>query len=367
MATANENKSVMLKMFEQKAKTTSFLSSLATNIRKTRAVEIEIDIKRGKEFYAVDIIPGAGSRANKKKRYTTKTYEAPLYDESATITAQELEKRLPGRTKYDAADEDYAAEVTAILSDEQIELQEKEIRAIELQARDAFFSGKIVLHNGDEIDFKKKATHDVAVAVKWDNASGVPLTDLEAACELCRKDGLIGTTSFNLIVANDVVEALKGNAQFVEKANLRHVQNVSMGMPGAVNTNGAVPHGQFSAGSYIINLWAYPQFYDVPVGFGLADEGTKQPYIPSASALLMPADGGLRIDLVYGGVPTVAPQVNPRLEAMGLTSVPMTIEADFHPYAHLDQRAACIEVGVRSRPLFIPHQIDGFVTLNTLV
>lgn len=361
---ANERRTVMARLFEQKSKPTSYLASHATPM-KTRADLIEIDIVRGINTYAVDITPGAGSRSNKKSRYTTKEYKPPMYDESETLTAQDLQKRLPGQTKYQAGDAEYQATLAAIITDKQMPLQDKQVRSIELQARDAMFDGQITLHDGDVIDFKKKASHSISVANKWNTTNGTPLDDIEGACQLCVKDGKIGATRFKMTVADDVVESLKANAQFVSKANLRRVSDVQMAISD-VNSEGAVLHGEFSAGSYVIELWAYPQFYQVPEGFGLANEGTQQPYIPSGKALIMPATG-IRLDLWFAGIPILANQVDPELAAMGLTGMPDTIEADFHPYAYTDDRKQCIELGVRSRPLFVPHQIDGLATLDTLV
>ena len=361
---AADKRKVMVRLFEQKSRPTMFLASHAQTMT-TLAEDIEIDIVRGLETFSVDITPGAGSRSNKKSRYTTKTYTPPMYNESYSLTAQELQNRMPGQTAYDASSDAYQTTLFAMISDKQVMMQDKELRAIELQTRDAFFNGKIVLQNGDEIDFKKKATHDIT-GTDWSDAAGLPLDDIEAGCQLCRKDGLISATKFKLILADDTVEALKANDQFVAKANLRHVMNVNMEMPSDVNAEGATFHGLFSAGSYIVELWAYPQFYEIPVGFGLANEGTKQPYIPSASALLMPT-AGLRLDLWFGGVPQVSNQVDPELAALGLNGTLGVVEADFVPYAYLDDRAECIECGVKTRPLFVPNQIDGFVTFKTLL
>jgi len=362
---ANEKRTVMARLFEQKTKATNFLASFA-EVMMTRAESIEIDIVRGKETYSVDIVPGAGSRSSKKTRYTTKEYVPPFYNESGSITARDLQKRLPGQNQYAAADTEYKATLAALITDKQAMKQEKIIRSIELQARDAMFTGAITLHNGDVIDFKKKATHGITVADKWNATNGVPLTDIQAGCDLIRKDGKIGGTNFRLILADNVVEALIANAQFKDKANLRHVENVKMGMPGQMNPEGATPHGIFSAGPYIIEIWSYPQFYDVPEGFDLANEGTSQPYIPAGEALLLPSTG-IRMDLMYAGIPTLVPQTDPGLTAMGLSAIPNTVEADFVPYAYTDDRKECIEYGVKSAPLFVPHQIDGLVTFDTLV
>jgi hypothetical protein len=360
----SDYRKIMLEAFKSKAKPTMYLASKA-NVVITKATEFEIDIVRGKETYAVDIVQGAGSRSNDKSRFTTKVYSPLYYDESYTITAMELQKRIPGMTVYQAAQQDYSADLAALLTDKQALIQDKEIRAVEIMARDALFSGVITMHNGVQVDFKKKGTHDVNPGVKWNAANGIPLTNLEAACNLCREDGLVDDMVFELTVADDVVEALKANAQFVAKANLRHVQNVMMGMPQPAKM-GAVFHGIFSAGPYTIELWSYPQRYEVPMGFGLAGEGTKKAYIPSGKALLVPKNG-IRFDLVYGGIPQVVPQVDPILQGFGLNGSLTIVEGDYVPYAYVDWRKQCIEAGVRTNPLFIPHQIDGFVTLNTLI
>ena len=363
---ANEKRTMMDELFAEQVRPTNFLSSMA-KVRTTLASTIEIDIVRGTEEYAVDITPGAGSRSNKKSKYTTKEYEPPMYNESYPFTAEELAKRLPGQTKYEAGMTSYAGQLVAYFAGKQVALKDKILRSIELQARDAFFSGKITLHNGDEIDFKKKATHSITPSVKWNNASGVPLEDIADACALCRKDGKIAASKFRLIVADDVVEALISNPQFVDRADLRYVERVSAGMPSDINDAGAVYHGIFSAGAYKIELWSYPQFYTVPTGYGLAGEGTMKPYIPTGEALLIPP--GIDLRLWFGGVAQVANQVDPAVERLGIVGgrIPTMVEADFVPYGRFDDRTECIEVGVKSRPLFVPVQIDGFATLDTLI
>jgi hypothetical protein len=362
---ADTLRKTMVRMFKQKASPTQFLSSLA-EVQTTLAVEIEIDIKRGRELFAVDITPGAGSRSNKSTRYTTKKYVPPTYNESDAITAEELQTRLPGMHAYDAGSQPYQAALAALVTDRQADLQDKIIRSIELQARDAIFSGTITLQNGDTIDFKKKATHAITPAVKWDQDTATILEDLAAGCALCRKDGKINASTFSLIVADDVIEVIKKNPDFVERADLRRVDNVDLMMPSDINTEGSVFHGQFAAGSYKINLWTYPQFYEVPEGFGLANEGTLQPYIPSAGAALLPPNLDMR--LWYAGVPTVVNQVDSQLAGMGLTDGTLSIvETDFHPYAFLDNRMESVEFGVKSKPLFVPVAIDGFVTYETVL
>jgi hypothetical protein len=356
----------MLEAFKQKASPALYFASKAKKTI-TKAAKFEIDVVRGRETYAVDIVMGGGSRSNDKSRFTTKEYTPLFYNESYEITAMELQNRIPGMTVYQAASMDYSDDLVALITDKQQCIQDKIVRAIELQARDALFDGQIspIGQKDTTIDFKKKTAHNVAPSKKWSASDGVPLTDIQAGADLCRENGLVDDMTFELTVADNVVEVLLANAQFSDKANLRHIQNVDMGMP-RPEKKGATFHGYFSAGPYTIELWSYPQRYEIPEGFGLDDEGTKAPYIPNGKAILMPKNG-IRFDLVYGGVPVVSNQVDPSLAALGLNGSLGIAEADFLPYAYLDFRKECISAGIKSNPLFIPHQIDGFMTFNNLV
>lgn len=366
MAAANEKRTLMDELFKEQVRPTLFLSSRA-KVKTTLATEIEFDVVRGTEEYAVDITPGAGSRSNKKSKFTTKTFVPPTYNESYPFTAVELEKRLPGFNKYAMSSVSYGASLVSMLSGKQADLKDKILRSIELQARDAYFDGVITLSDGTTVDYNKKTTHDIKPGVKWNNAAGTPLTNIAAACALCRSDGKIGANEFDLIVADNVLQALLSNPQFVDNADVRRIDRAKISGPSAINEAGATYHGTFSAGSYVINLWAYPQVYTVPVGYGFANEGTNQPYIPGAKALLIPTVLDLR--LWFGGVATITDQVDPALESLGIMggSMPSIVEADFVPYGYIDKRKKSLEVGVESRPLFVPVQIDGFCTFNTLV
>ena len=75
--------------------------------------------------------------------------------------------------------------------------------------------------------------------------------------------------------------------------------------------------------------------------------------------------GAIDLRLIYAGIPDLIPRVDPRLSALGIDRVPGNIRADFYPYAHIDDEATCLKVGVRSAPLCVPTQIDGFCTINT--
>jgi len=360
--TTELGRKTMLEAFKQKKSPTMFLSGFfktpARNI--TRSRKVVIDVKRNDELIAVDIVRGAGSRKNENKRFTTKEYLPPMYDESSSMNEEELMDRGVGQTEY--ADPAYVAELIARITDDQAENQAHILRAIEKQASDAIFTGTVPLINADTVDFKQKSTHNFTVSTDWDNASGTPLADLETACDLNRKDGKV--ESDIVIMGAQAVKDFLDNAQVQKFGDFRRINRMDI-TPPVANDAGAKFHGEVSVGSYRLQIWTYPQFYKVPTGFGLANEGTLVPYVPTDKVAVM--SSAARMDLVFAGIPDMVRKVDPRLQALGLPSVPATIAADFHPYAHVDDRAVDVEVGVKSAPLCIPTQIDSYTVIDTKI
>jgi len=350
----------MAQAFIQKAKPTMFLSSMfrSPEANKFDTVEIVVDVKRNGEDIAIDVVRGTGGRNNINKRFTTKKYTPPVYDEYSNFNENERLNRALGRTEYD---EYGMAEVIAAITDDQVLLQDKIIRAIEKQAADAFFTGTVPLINRDTIDFKQKVSHQISPVVAWSNAAGVPIDNLAGGALLNRKDGLTVTT--DAIFGETSRNLLFNNAQFKAKAQDQFQQAENMAIrPPAMNADGAVFHGQLTIGDYRINIWSYPQFYKVPLGYGLPNEGQQVPYIPADKVWL----GNIRsqFDLYFAGIEKLVTANNPELASLGITRFPMTMRGDFHTYGAVDEMAANAKYGVKSAPLCVPTDIDSFCTFT---
>ena len=149
-------KRVMLEAFKQKANPTLFLSQWFRTTERDifRSRKAVIDIKRNLEEIAVDIVRGTNGRLNNNKRFTTKEYIPPIYDEYMAYNEEELNERMPGDTEY--VNPEYVSQFLAILTDDQIELRDLILRAIEKQAADTLVTGVVPLINGDTIDYKQK-------------------------------------------------------------------------------------------------------------------------------------------------------------------------------------------------------------------
>lgn len=342
-------------VFKKKANPTKFLSSLfkSPDANKKDTVEIVFDIKRNDEDVSVDIVRGTQGRNNVSKRFTTKVYTPPVYDEYANFNENERLNRIMGMTEYD---EHTMAEVVAAITDDQVRLQDKILRAIELQAAQAMSTGIVTLINNDSVDYKMKATHKAAPSVDWSNASGVPINDMAGYALLNRKDGQTVTT--DALFGQTALQLLFNNAQFKTLASQQYQQAENMAIrPPVANSEGAVFHGILTIGDYKINIWTYPQFYKVPTGYGLSNEGTLVPYWPTDYVWL--GNFNSRFDLIYAGIAKLV-VADPRLASIGIGQVPATMRGDFHLYGAVDEMAANAKYGVKSAPLCVPTDIDSF-------
>ena len=332
---------------------TLFLSSFfpSTDEDKFPGEIVEIDSVRGKEEYAIDVIPYAGGRGNKATKFTRKSYSPPAYDEYDYVTAQDLNKVQPGRTEYDQT-----VDLANMLVEKQKVLRNKIWRAKEMLCRDAMILGKITLINGDVIDFKQRSELQYTTPADWTNTSTDALSDFSVIGGRIRKYGV--KTLKDAIYGETALQKFLNNQAVKDQGNVRRYERAAITSPIA-SEEGAEYHGTVSAGSYNFNMWSYPQVVGIPTGFGLPNEGTKQPYIPADKIICLGGDPDFR--RFYAANAILA--ANTSAELMGLTGLPMMpalVPGEMLPYFFLDQEHMAIKFGVKSRPLPVPVGIDQF-------
>ncbi|MCK5606234.1 major capsid protein [Candidatus Pacearchaeota archaeon] len=356
-------KRTMLEVFKQKASPTMFLSSwFKTGTRDMfRSSKCVIDIKRNQEKIAVDVVRGTGGRMANNKRFTTKEFIPPVYDQYSAYSEEELNNRMPGKTEYE--NPDYMSELLAIVTDDMVENQDTILRAIEKQASDALFTGSITPVNGTIIDFKQKATHQHAAALAWSSSSSLPWDDISAACVLNRKDGKIMSNRFIALFADDAWSQYETRLLATGRLDTLNDSAISLIAP-VMNTSGAVFMGTIKCGPYMLEAWTYPQFYQVPAaaeigGIVLPNAGTTVQYVPAERVLIIPPASAIDLRLVYAGIPELKSRVEDGFR------LPVIQAGDFHPYFFTDDKTVSSEAGIRTAPLCIPTQIDGFTIIDT--
>lgn len=354
---ANLLKKAMEVGFDKRQKPSMLLSNLFKT-KKLKTTKVELQGRVVKSVYSVDVKLGTGGRRVELSSYDKKDFTVPEYNDFAVITEEDIFKAQLGETEYNQQ----IANVANLINDNQMPISDMQKRAVEKQASDALFQGKIVLTGGVEVEFNKKATHTISKSTaKWNATGGDPVKDIGDACKLCIEDGLLTSTVFNFFAGDDVLTALLANEKFRENADAnKGIKRSDIGIP-EEQVPGGVYHGRISAGSSLVNIWTYNEKYQIPTGYNFANEGTKVGYIPAGCALLVPVNPNF--SKYYGAINNVnAPS------GIGGSKLQL-VETEQLPYAYdeLIDGSAVTKAGVKSRPLCVPVDIDCFATFKDLV
>lgn len=322
---------------------TGFLRSFFPTVEEfTRYVSIEV--MRGYEKVAVDVIRGTEGNRNKFSKSTEKVYDPPLYREYFDITEMDLYDRLFGSTSIDAG------VLSALLNrvqEKMTMLVAKIERAYEVQCAQVLETGIVTLTNDDNIDFSRKATSLVANAAgnTWATGTVDPFGTLETGCNFLRQVGKATGGTFNAILGSTALSDLLSNTLFKARQNLFNMALDAVHAPQR-NSVGATLHGQVTAGSYKVNLWAYPQFYDDA-------NGTSTPYINPKKVILLPENP--RFKMAFGAVPQLIDEQNPTAQKGAF------VFGEFR-----DVRKTTHEYDVQSAGLAIPVAIDQIYTVQVV-
>lgn len=317
---------------------------------------VEFDNRTIKNLVSVDVAPGTGGRFHNMKGFNTKKFKIPAYNDYSQLTEDFFMERQFGQKPYGMIVADAVAEITknqGIFSNYQANSKNK-------QVADGLLNGRITLGDGSKIEFNKKETHDIKAAKKFTDSSAKILDELGNGCQLIVDDGKIGETEFHFITNGKVTNSIITNDDIQKAAKaIQGIDRIALSMP-VEKTPGMSLSGRVSAGSFIINIWSYNATFDVPMGFGFAGEGTSQYFIPDGRGILLPKTNDLK--MYYGGLVT-CPVGGDVFKDMQLIKEPEYA----YQYVKASGGTATIEYGVKSAPLFVPKNPDGYVSFSNLM
>lgn len=349
----------MMEAFSDNRKPTNFLTSMFRDNAPTNQDQVAIDARRTKEDYAIDVGPCAKpNQIDKEAVYTDKLYDVPWYNQVGAITACSMKTRQFGMTASEQLNK--AAWIRAKVLDMALQQQEKIERSIEKQCWDSILNGQIVFANTETVNYYPKASHNIVAPTSWDNPAANIFNDIYDAAYAVNTDGKVppniiiaGAKSFQDMLDNT---GLQSRAKFTTTE--AHTMELSIPEP---NRNGAYFHGYISVNSFRFELWTYPSTYTVPEGYGLPNEGESVQYLPDDRVVVM--SNKTRLDLKWAGIFTFD---NLDFTGSQLTALPRLAPGEamrYQPYAFGSQYA--LSVGLISRPLAIPTQIDGIAIIDT--
>lgn len=330
----------LVEFFNEKPVATSFLRSFFPS-KTTMSREISIEVIRGTEKVAVDVLRGTNGNYNKFDKSSEKIFLPPFFDEWFALNELDL---------YDEVMANPSARLTAKLvetqADKMEKLRNKILRAYENQCAQALTSGIITLVSGDNIDFKRKSGSmvDLGAGNYWADTDIDPTTSIVAGCQFLRKEGKIQGGIVNMICGSTAISHFLNNTAIQNKAEKYSMKLTDLNMA-RQNAVGGVYHGRFSMDSYLVDVWSYPEFYE-------NSAGTLVPYIDDKDAILIPEKPNF--NLSFGAVPQL--QQNGGFPQRG----------EFLVQDFVDFRQTVHEMHIKSAGVSIPVGVDQIYTIQAV-
>lgn len=328
--------------YRERPKVMSFLRSFfPTVLSSTRYVSIEV--QRGSEKVAVDVARGSDGNRNTISKSTEKIFDPAYYREFLDATELRIYDRLFSANGIISGD-DFAGFVSE-LNDGLMLLQDKIERAYELQCAQVLETGIVELHNGDNIDFKRKAASlvDLGAGNYWTTGSVDPKEALKTAGQFLRKIGKAQGGNFNVILGADVLNALYNNDTYKEQADIRRMELSEARAPQR-NAIGADLHGKISAGSYNFNLWGYDEYYN------RASDNALTSYVDPKKIIVLPDSPQFK--MAFAAVPRL-------LSANGGVT---NVKGDYVFGDYPDEDKATHKFDIKSAGVAVPTAIDQIWT-----
>lgn len=337
----------LIDVYQQRSTPTAFLRSFFPTVTSPTK-EVSIEVERGYEKVAVDVVRGTEGNRNTFSRSTEKIFVPPLFREYFDATQLDLYDRVLG-SQGNAQAPLFAALMNSV-SDRLGMLQDKIERSYELMCSQVLTTGIVTLTAGTNIDFKRKATSLVDLNVGAGGGYFATNSDVfaqfEAAGNFLRTIGKSGDGTFNAICGTTALADLLKNTKFTDRQNLFNMALDQVVGPqrGAL---GMTYHGTITAGSYKIQLWAYPQFYDD------ATTGTSTAYVDPKKIIVIPSNP--RFKLAFAAVPQLIGQPG-QLPVQGAYVV-----GEF-----TDERKAVHDFDIQSAGVPIPVAVDQIYTMKAV-
>jgi hypothetical protein len=143
------------------------------------------------------------------------------------------------------------------------------------------------------------------------------------------------------------------NTKFQTRQNLFNMALDTVIAPSGTRTaEGQTFHGTITAGSYKVQLWAYPQFYDAAQGT-TPETYVSTPYIDPKQVILVPSMP--RFKMVHCAVPMLIGQPG-QLPQQG----------EYVMQEFLDERRAKHILDVQSAPVAVPVAVDTIYTFKAV-
>lgn len=338
-------------VFTDKLQPTSFLRSFFPT-SQSFVRYLSIQVQRNYENVAVDVIRGTEGNRNKFDKSTEKIIDPPYYREFFDMTEIDLYDRLFGSTTIDSG---VYSQLTNIVADRLNSCRNKIERAQEIQCAQVLESGIVTLTNAMSVDYGRVAGSKVAneAGNTWATGTVDPFQTLADGCTFLRQTGKAAGHTFNAILGSTAIKDLYNNTIFKGR-----VTNALSNVIDTINTPqknslGGVYHGTLTCGPYRVNLWTYPEYYDL--------SGTSTAYVNPKIVVVLPENPTFKFG--YAAVPQLLKAGNGAVQDMNLGA---PVAAPFVVGDYIDERNTAHIMDVKSAGIAIPVAVDQIYTVQVV-
>lgn len=314
---------------------------------------VGIEVERNRQLVAADVQRGTDANMNTFNQYSEKIYQPPMYNEGFDFADLDRYNVTFGSRNNPSASD--ALNMIEQANRKLTILRHKIERAIELQRAQALQTGVVIMKNGDNVDYKRKAASLPVLSggSTWDSGTSNPLTDLENGCKFLREEGLSSGNTVNAIMGRDAFREFMNNTVIKENGDIRRIDRLTLGMPQLNNVTGLGFHGQVSVYDFIINIWTYSDTYEI-------SSGVKEAYINTKNVVLIPED--FEGCTAYAGVPAIMRDTTNAEYPEFIRQM----EADFYVNNYIAPKQKAHMFEIASAPLAITVSVDRLYTVQVL-
>lgn len=323
----------------------------------TPTLEVDVEVQRDNDLIAVDVVRFTEGNKNKSTKLSEHKYIPPYFKEDYDFQRDQVYMNTIALGV--GMESVQVNRMLALNAVKQVSKnRDKVIRAIRKQQADVLQTGIVSLSNGDNIDYRRKATSMVALSggALWSAPTTAnPITDIRRGMDFLRNVGNSGGSAVNVIMRTAALEAFLSTTQVKEQGPnvIQQIQRININMPQFDGVSGFAFHGQIAAGDFNVNLWTYNEKYT-------DSNGATQYYLAENKVVMMPDD--FQGKTVFGGLPTM----NKGNVAGVATSLPGIVEAQYLIRSYSDEKTMSSTIELTSAPLVVPFTIDKIYTIQVL-
>jgi hypothetical protein len=338
---------ILIDVYQERIRPKGFLRSFfPSTFRKAKQVSIEVE--RTYEKTASDVVRGSEGNFNRFSNSTEKVWTPPFWREYFNATELDLYDQVIGAqgnantNLFTALMDDVASRIGA--------LQDMIERSKEILCAQVLQTGTITINNGENISFFRKDESIVNLSASgeggyFDTNSEV-FDQIAKGCTFLRTKGKVTSFEFVAIFGLGAWEAFLKNTKVLARQNLFNLVLDQIAPP-QLKAAGGVFHGTITCGSYRVQCWTYPEYYDNAAG-----EST--PYIDDANVVLTIPQP--RFKFAHALVPQV---IMP-----GDTFAPQSGEWVYGDF--IDGRKAKHDFDVQCAGMPVPVAVDQMYTMQAI-